>query len=374
MNLFSNSIKFTEKGRVDIRCLLLKDHADKQFVQFIVTDTGIGMDESFMANLFQKFQQEDESVTRRFGGTGLGMSICKELIEFMGGNISVSSVKGEGTSVIFSLPFEKGSETDLPVKETGPLNSGILEGKRILVTDDNEMNRLVATTILKGYGAILDEANNGFDAIEKIKLTSYDIVLMDIQMPVMDGLEATRIIRNKISRDLPVIALTALALKGDEAKFREAGMTDYISKPFEEKKLIQVIAGCLGKKLILENISEVKDSVMVLYSLDKLEEIAKGDAVFVQKMISLFIEQGPVAVCEISEAFAKEEYLKMSQTAHRFKTSLYSIGVVSLTESMNQLEKFDPKNEEAVKLPDVIAKVEETVGRVIAELKKLSAA
>jgi PAS domain S-box-containing protein len=240
-NLFSNAVKFTDRGTVDVQCKVSEETQTEQVVEFTVNDTGIGMEESFLENLFQKFRQEDESVTRRFGGTGLGMSICKELIQSMGGKINVQSKKGIGTTVSFSVPFKKGNVGQLPVKQTDKVNTRILAGKKILVTDDNEMNRLVASTILKYYGVIIEEAQNGVEAVEKIRNQQFDIVLMDVQMPVMDGIEATMIIRETISKTLPVIALTALALKGDDIKFMAAGMSDYLSKPFEENQLLQII-------------------------------------------------------------------------------------------------------------------------------------
>jgi two-component system, sensor histidine kinase len=374
LNLFSNSIKFTERGIVDISCRVQEDNAENQLVEIKVTDTGIGMEEAFLSNLFQKFRQEDESVTRRFGGTGLGMSICKELVEFMGGHISVKSAKGEGTTVIVIIPLGKGTESDLPVKETGSVNTGILVGKRILVTDDNEMNRLVATTILKEYGAILDEATNGMEALEKLDTGAFDLVLMDIQMPVMDGLQATRIIRQKFSLDLPVIALTALALKGDETKFRDAGMTDYLSKPFEESKLLQVISRCLGKSMIMKNTTDNETLSNGLFNLDKLNEIAKGNSEFVKKMIDLFILQAPSSAIEISEAFKSGDFIKMKQTAHRFKTSLFNIGVHSLSGDILQIEMFDQEKNSPECIEPLIWNVEKVVCQVVNELNTIKSA
>jgi PAS domain S-box-containing protein len=372
LNLFSNSVKFTEKGMVDIRCTILKDEATEQLVEFQVRDTGIGMDESFLGSLFQKFRQEDESVTRRFGGTGLGMSICKELVEFMHGSISVESKKGEGTIIKFVMPFAKGAESDLPVKDTGTVNAEILSGKRILVTDDNEMNRLVAITILKEYGAILDEATNGLEAIEKIRKENYDVVLMDIQMPVMDGIQATHIIRQTISTKLPVIALTALALKGDESKFREAGMTDYLSKPFEENQLLLVITKSLGNAIALAEIKPVaENSSRRLYSLDKLQEIAKGNNEFVQKMISLFTNQAPSSITDMRDACQSGDYIKMGLIAHKLKTSFHNMGICSVAREISELELFEVNKIQSEVMMESVCKIEKVVMQVIRELNEL---
>jgi len=371
LNLFSNAIKFTDKGMVDITCKVSEENAKEQKVEFTVKDTGIGMEESFLKNLFQKFRQEDESVTRRFGGTGLGMSICKELVEFMGGSIKVESQKGAGTTVTFTLSFKKGTLEHLPVKQIDTVNTSILAGKKILITDDNEMNRLVATTILKYYDAILDEAQNGIEAIEKIKNEHYDIVLMDVQMPMMDGIEATKIIRESISKTLPVIALTALALKGDESRFRAAGMNDYLSKPFEENQLLHVISHWLGneKSLLNKELVMEKKETAELYDLSKLHEIAKGNQSFVDKMVNMFIEQGPASVKEILDAHKIKDLTTVSKVAHRMKTSINNMGIASLKKEITEIELLAEKNEPSEHLDTLISKLEKVTAEVVNKLK-----
>ena len=238
LNLISNAIKFTEKGTVGVKCEVLEDAPGFQRIGFTVTDTGIGMDKEFASRLFQNFSQEDRSTARKYGGTGLGMAISKQLVDLMGGSIHVTSEKGKGTAVHFSIPFKKGTEKDIISNSEGIFDAGLLLNKRILLVEDNEMNRLVASTILESYGLILTEVVNGKEALETLSREPYDLVLMDVQMPVMDGLEATRTIRKEISRELPVIALTANAIKGENDTCFNAGMNDYISKPFKEEDLI----------------------------------------------------------------------------------------------------------------------------------------
>lgn len=246
LNLLTNAVKFTDTGTVTVSCKVLSDTISSQVLQFTVVDTGMGMDVEFVKNIFTKFSQEYESGKRIHGGTGLGMSISKELVELMGGSIAVESRKGIGTKVTISIPFEKGSSV-LPEAEKVHTDSSLLRGIRVLVVDDNEMNRLVAATILGLYGVIITEAENGLLAVEAIKANQPDIVLMDIQMPVMSGFEATRVIRNEISLTLPVIALTANAIKGENLKCLEQGMNDFISKPFEESDLVSLLLQWLPK-------------------------------------------------------------------------------------------------------------------------------
>jgi len=373
LNLISNAVKFTEKGNVDISCGVVHDQGDDQVVQIIVKDTGIGMDKSFVKNLFQKFSQEDESVTRRFGGTGLGMSICKQLVELLGGTIQAESEKGLGTTVTCVLPFKKGKTEDLPVKENTIISSTILEGRKILITDDNEINRLVASTILKNYGAITAEAINGADAVEKIRQSDFDIVLMDIQMPEMDGIEATRIIREEISKTLPVIALTALAIQGDEIKFRNAGMNDYLSKPFEENKLLRVLARWLDKVIVpeVEPAKHVKKDAR-LYDLSKLKDIARGNDAFIDKMIQMFIHQGPESVKEIIDAHNARDYQKVNKTAHRLKTSINTMGIQSIREEIQTIELASEEAQNAEGFGAVISKLDAVISEVVLHLQSPS--
>ncbi|HUP13260.1 MAG TPA: response regulator, partial [Niastella sp.] len=248
MNLLSNSIKFTKRGHITLQCLLKDSRPGHQSLEIVISDTGKGMDEGYLKNLFNKFSQEDESIARSYGGTGLGMSIVKQLVELMNGAITVKSKKGEGTQVNITLSFAEGTENDLPKKDNSHVEAHILADKKILLVEDNEMNRVVAETILNQYGASIAQAVNGVDALDAIRNHPFDIVLMDIQMPVMDGLEATRLIRNELHSTIPIIALTANAVKGEMEKCIQAGMNDYLSKPFEEEDLIRLIAKWLGRE------------------------------------------------------------------------------------------------------------------------------
>jgi CheY-like chemotaxis protein len=231
-----------------LSCVALKESPLTQTISVSVKDTGIGMDGSYVKSLFDKFSQEDVSVTRKYGGTGLGMSICKDLVELMGGQIIVESRKDVGTCVSFIIEFVKGTLNNLPAKDTFNFSKEVLDAKTILVVDDNKMNRLVAKTILGNYGAVVIEAVNGSEAIDLLAQPGIDVVLMDIHMPVMGGMEATEIIRKTISQTLPIIALTANAIKGDNEKYLEGGMSAYLSKPFKEFDLLNIVASSINKK------------------------------------------------------------------------------------------------------------------------------
>ncbi|MEO6721525.1 MAG: response regulator, partial [Ferruginibacter sp.] len=371
LNLISNAIKFTEKGGVDLSCSVIKDGRNSQTVFIMVKDTGIGMDETFLSNLFDKFSQEDVSVTRQYGGTGLGMSICKDLIELMGGEIIVESKKGVGTTISFVVEFDKGSAADLPSKKNILINNDMLANRRILVVDDNNMNRLVAKTILNNYGAITSEAVNGKEAIEVIQNTVVDLVLMDIQMPVMDGMEATRIIRRDISKTIPLIALTANAIKGDNDKCIAAGMNGYLSKPFKEEDLLKTIAYWLGdgKETIAIQNAVVPVASTTLYDLAGIRAISRGNESFVMKMVVMFVEQTPLLVAEMELKYHHSDYKGMGAIAHKVKPSIDNMGIFSLKEPIREIERIGKSGDDYDALPGLLKKLSKELTAVIAALQ-----
>ncbi len=242
LNLVSNAVKFTKKGNVDLSCKVLKDNETFQELELKVIDTGVGMDQSFLKYLFEKFSQEYESTSRKHGGTGLGMSISKNLIDNMGGEILVESEKGKGTTVYVRFSIEKGNELDLIKKDTDTVDTKIFKDKKILVVDDNVMNRMVATLILNEFEVLISEAGNGEEAVEYLKNNDCDLVLMDLQMPISNGYEATIIIREKLQLNTPIIALTANVIEGEREKCIDTGMNDYLSKPFDEEQFLEILS------------------------------------------------------------------------------------------------------------------------------------
>ena len=369
MNLLSNSIKFTKRGNVTLQCLLYKNLPDSQELEIIVSDTGKGMDEAYLKNLFNKFSQEDESIARSYGGTGLGMSIVKQLVELMNGTIAVKSKKGEGTQVNIQLSFAKGLETDLPKKDNSHVESHILADKKILLVEDNEMNRVVAETILNQYGASISEAVNGVDAVDAIRLKKYDIVLMDIQMPVMDGLEATRIIRNEIRSNIPIIALTANAVKGEMEKCIQAGMNDYLSKPFEEEDLIRLIAKWLGRET---HFGPAKTTIVTdtpLYDLGKLKQITHGDEKFIVKMLHIFINETMSGIANLDRAFEEKDIKQVKFMAHRMKSSLNNLNIFSAARIAEQIEHLQWSEQELPAFENHIHAFKKIIDEVIPLIK-----
>ncbi len=254
-NLVGNAAKFTDQGKiaVDVSQRALKD--GELELRFAVTDTGIGIEPDAQSRLFSKFTQADKSVTRRFGGTGLGLAICKQLAELLDGEIGVESAPGQGSSFWFTVRCVPGDAaivdteawTGETIADEAPESSRPL---RILVAEDNHINQTVLLAMLGKAGHRIDIAGNGLEAISSVTRVAYDLLLMDVQMPEMDGMTATRRIRDLPGETgrIPIIALTANAMKGDREKYLAAGMNDYVSKPIKPNALFAAIAGCTGVK------------------------------------------------------------------------------------------------------------------------------
>ena len=251
INLVGNAIKFTEEGEVAINVRLVNENETAVHLEFSVSDTGIGIAEDKVDSVFERFIQACADSTRKYGGTGLGLTITRQLIELQGGSIHVRSKHGEGSVFTFSLPVQKSTMLSTPT--VAPVineYSGDINGLNILLVEDNFINQKVAMRFLTIGNAKVDIANHGKEAIELIRENKYDIVLMDLQMPEMDGYEATRIIRNELEpavNSVPIIAMTASALITDREKCLLAGMNDYIAKPFLAKELYEKISLQLEK-------------------------------------------------------------------------------------------------------------------------------
>lgn len=243
INLISNAIKFTREGEICVSARLLNQNPECAEIEFCVHDTGIGIPEKKLELIFESFSQASSNTTRKYGGTGLGLTISKKLIELQGGHIEVKSEVNKGSDFIFTLKFKKylDSECDDGAKEGKKVEFKSLKKIKILLVEDNKLNQLLASRVLENWHTKPDIASNGKIAIKKIEEGQYDLILMDIQMPEMDGYEATIYIRKNISKELPIIAMTANAMVGEKEKCLQAGLNDCISKPFDLNELYSKI-------------------------------------------------------------------------------------------------------------------------------------
>ena len=243
-NLLGNAIKFTEEGTIRLAASYLNGHqSDKVRVQFEIEDSGIGIAPDDLSKIFDRFQEADTDISRKYGESGLGLSIAKALISMMGCDFTVKSAPGQGSIFAFVLEFERSGPEDKTTKRMEQIEEGVPQGLRILVVDDNEMNRMILNQFLNKWGIESDDAENGKEAFEKVVKNSYDLVLLDLQMPIMDGYELTKLIRsNEMLRDLPIIAISADSISNVYEKVTAAGMNDFIVKPLNPADLKQKIA------------------------------------------------------------------------------------------------------------------------------------
>ncbi len=241
VNLISNAIKFTEKGSIEVIVSRKERNENKNIIQFEIKDSGIGLSEIQKENLFKPFSQADSSTTRKYGGTGLGLAICKNLIEILGGNIYIESVEGQGTSFIFSVISLESNEVLNQKEVLLDLVDNNFKNLNILLAEDNQINQKIAKYMFEKIGHKIEIANNGLEALEMVKLNSYDLIFMDMQMPEMDGIECTRKIILLFKDKPKIIAMTANAMEEDKQRCLEAGMDDYITKPISIDILKQTI-------------------------------------------------------------------------------------------------------------------------------------
>jgi signal transduction histidine kinase len=248
LNLVSNAIKFTTEGEITVSVHLKNEDDDHVTVEFNVTDTGIGIPQNMLATIFENFEQATTSTARLFGGTGLGLAIVKKLVEKQGGTIEVKSNLGKGSTFSFELDFQKSkTETLLTTGFTAIELDKDIKNLNVLVVEDVALNQLLMKIILDDFGFEREIADNGKIAIEKLQANSFDIILMDLQMPEMNGYEATEVIRKKLRSNIPIIALTADVTETDLAQCKAVGMNDHIAKPIDEKILYSKIVELVKK-------------------------------------------------------------------------------------------------------------------------------
>jgi len=364
LNLLSNAVKFTPAGSVLLSSKVLKDQPKSSTILFSVKDTGIGIAKDKVSNIFESFIQADESTAQKYGGTGLGLSISKQLVEMMGGQLEINSELNEGSEFYFTITLEK-SESYMPVSQNQNIKENTtLTNMKVLLVEDHEINRFMAQTILENWECKVDIAVNGKEATEKITSSSYDVVLMDMRMPEMDGLEATKFIREILKVDVPIIGLTANAIRGDKEKCLKIGMNDYISKPFKQKDLFSKMSKFYSNPDdTQESPSIVTDPLM---DLTKLIETTNNDPVFMKKMINLFIEDTPEQLATLQSAAKKKDWIQVSKIAHKLKPSIDYLSNAHLQRLVRSIENVsDIENYKEIQVNTLV----NDINNLIVELK-----
>jgi PAS domain S-box-containing protein len=369
-NLVGNALKFTNEGKVSVNCEVLSDEQDYQNLCIAVQDTGIGIEKDFVDSIFRKFSQEGKAITRKFGGTGLGMAITKELIQLMDGRIEVESNKNEGTLIQIFLRFQKGNEENLKISIIDEKEISI-DNISVLLVEDNDLNRMVAQNSLRYYNCRVTEAVNGVKALEVLKEKAFDVILMDIQMPEMDGIETTKIIRNELKLTTPIIALTANAFKTEVERCREVGMDDYITKPFEEDMMIETIAKHVGKSHYFQSAKKEKTEVATtLYNLNSLYDLSTDDDEFVSTVMKMFIEQTPLMLDKTEQRIEENDFMGVYQVMHEMKPSIEILGIVSIMDTVKELERKAKETQEKDEIVRLFKLVNQTLRETVEQMKQ----
>lgn len=350
INLTNNAIKFTQSGKVHLSANLKESNAQFNKVLFSVKDTGIGIQPDKLDTIFESFTQEEVETTRKYGGTGLGLAISKELVEKMKGKLEVESTPGVGSEFKFSLLFKKGKE--IPELEiVHEQNAQDIQSKRILLVEDNPVNQLMATSMLEKWDCKVTIANDGWESIEHLKSGTYDLILMDMRMPNLNGLDATKIIREKLKSKIPIIALTANAIKGDKEKCLNAGMDDYLSKPFKSACLKAKLDNWLSPETTHsvelpepEQKPTVDSTEDCLYDFSELYEMADDDAFFIDEMIQIFLEETSKDLENMNRYVVQKDFHQLTEIAHKLKPSLDHMARTSLRNEIREIESWEEKD------------------------------
>ena len=385
INLTGNAVKFTDHGFVEVKATVRKREGDKVWLQLDVIDTGIGIAAEYVDTIFDSFTQAGADTTRKFGGTGLGLSISRQLVGLMNGEISLQSELGKGTTFTTVIPFKESSVQEDHQQENVLGESALhrLNNMKVLLVEDNEFNRMVAEDTLKETipGICLDMAVNGKEAVEKVSRGAYDVVLMDIQMPVMDGVTATRTIRTTLpepARDVRIIAMTANVLQEDVQQYFDAGMNAYISKPFHADELLLKMDNVMGHAHPIKPapVQEVKPAQPELLPLpDKvtdmqfLKQFTGGNPGKMQKYIGMFLENGPKLLENIVKGLDTGDYASVKIAAHSMKPQLSYMGVKEEVSKIFLIEQTAGAGAHFETLPPLVEQLKRLCAKAFEELR-----
>ena len=393
MQLLDNAVKYTTHGQIHLSCRpALRENGHAQFL-FVVEDTGIGIPQESLDMIQEKFQQVRTDNMRPFGGPGLGLSIVKQLIELQKGEFRIESTEEKGTKVSFSIPYKEANGQDEQTQDVniqGPEEKE--EGKafintnsngkpyQVLIAEDADINQLVIRKHMQKLGFDADFADNGKIALEKLRSKKYDIVLMDMQMPVMDGYQTIRSIRNDFSepvKNIPIISITASVMREASGKCLEAGADDYMPKPYDIAELKSKM-----EKWITKNKPETKpittpvmqedikpQNAESLIDLEYLEQLSEGDDDFTISMLSYFIDNTPGVIAEMKQYYKDKDFKALRNVAHKFKPQLTFMGIKTIFQDVENMEQYANTGTNIEAIPELIQRTEEVCMKALVEIK-----
>ena len=376
LNLVSNAEKFTTKGKITVSVNLLNEDEEKVTIEFAVNDTGIGIPEDKINNIFENFEQASSGTSRLYGGTGLGLAIVKQLVEQQSGSVHVKSKVGIGSTFSFILSFDKTNaecESEIDYIES----DSEIKNISVLVVEDVALNQLLIKTILDDFGFKYESASNGKIAIEKLETNSYDIILMDLQMPEMNGFEATEYIRNTMNSKIPIIALTADVTTVDLSKCKAFGMDDYISKPIDDKELFNKIVSLVKTRSSIEYTDYITNEDTLnknskYTDLMYLTHRTKSNPKLMLDMISIYLEQTPPLISIMKQSLQDKDWSTLQSVVHKMIPSFSIMGISKDFENIAKRIQEDADNiqKQAKAIPDLVLQLETICVEACKELKE----
>jgi signal transduction histidine kinase/ActR/RegA family two-component response regulator len=346
-NMIGNAVKFTSKGAIRVNVDDRGREGNLIRLGFVISDTGIGIAKEKLAGIFDRFRQAEDSITRNYGGTGLGLAIAKDLISLQGGEIAVESQPGKGTTFRFTIPYGIAREPASAPAMAASSGAGYADYGhiRVLVVEDNEMNRSLLRHLLTGWKLSFDMVRNGIEALEKLRTATFDLVLMDVQMPGMDGYTATQEIRTKLKLQTPVLAMTAHAFPGEREKCLSYGMNEYMAKPINEKELFGLIARLTGmdgsRGDVKTGAIRKTPAVYQVIDLQYMWGISDGNREYERTVTEQFIEVIPVDLSALESALEKMDLVALRHTAHAMTTDVAIMGLLEKVRPFLDVLEYD---------------------------------
>jgi PAS domain S-box-containing protein len=379
-NLISNAVKFTFKGKITILVDAILSNENKTRLNFKIKDTGIGIEKNNFDTIFNTFEQANKSTSNQFGGTGLGLNITKTLVELQGGKIKLESKFKKGSIFSFYIDYKipTNSLIDKKSTDTAHLESLSLKDKSVLIVEDNLINQKVAVSYLNYWGLKSDIANNGLEAIKMLGAKKYNLVIMDLYMPIMDGFEAIRLIRKDSKLfNIPIIALTASAQLSIMKRASEVGSDVCLTKPFDSKQLHQTILDLLFKSKLAQNEtldiekSNVNDIHVKMINLKILKVASLDSNEFILEILNMLSEEIPLSIQKAENHLMNGEYLNFSNEIHKLKSSLLTLGLEIVRKDLNFMEEFSKKNKKIQEISILFDNLKVTWSKVFPEIEEL---
>lgn len=371
-NLVSNAIKFTGTGgNISLRLNLIKQEDETVFIQFAIKDTGIGIPEDKLKTIFERFEQADSATTRKYGGTGLGLSIVKQLVTLQNGTVDVHSTINAGSEFMVTIPYSinRMANSENNDKKDTPIVKQFNTAANILIAEDNKMNQMLLKFLFQNWGIKITLAADGKEAIDYLQKNEYDLILLDIQMPNVDGYGVAQWIRNTQKSNVPIIAMTAHTMPTEIEKSKEAGMNDYLSKPLIEERVIELFNLYIPQ---LPNNTIVKKMNTTYVDLNNIIKLVGDEPAIIKELLGHFTKHYPEEVAQLEATYNSKDMEQLYTIAHNLKTTVTSLKTNSeLVMPLIEIEKYKNIDADWNKIGEFVALLSKSVEPVLTEIKAL---